>query len=72
MIAVTQRPREKQHIPDRGGNTRLEIMQELVAEGEVRSLYMDFVKVPYRSVPVRSRLASIASKLGVRDALEEP
>ncbi|MGN3705362.1 ParB N-terminal domain-containing protein [Achromobacter xylosoxidans] len=49
MIAVTQRPGEKQHIPAKGGNTRLEILQELVAEGEVRFLYMDFVKVPYRS-----------------------
>ena len=56
MIAVTQRPGEKQHIPAKGGNTRLEILQELVAEGEVRFLYMDFVKVPYRrAAPVTRR-----------------
>lgn len=27
MIAVTQRPGEKHHIPAKGGNTRLEILQ---------------------------------------------
>lgn len=48
MIAVTQRPGEKHHIPAKGGNTRLEILQELVAEGEMQFLHMDFVKVPYR------------------------
>ncbi len=49
MISVTQRPGEKHHIPAKGGNTRLEILQELVAEGETQFLHMDFVKVPYRS-----------------------
>ena len=49
MIAVTQRPGEKQYIPAKGGNTRLEILQELVAEGHMQFLHMDFVKVPYRS-----------------------
>ncbi|KAG0924533.1 hypothetical protein G6F31_019088 [Rhizopus arrhizus] len=49
MISVTQRPGEKHYIPAKGGNTRLEILQELVAEGESQFLHMDFVMVPYRS-----------------------
>ncbi|CAB3943434.1 hypothetical protein [Achromobacter piechaudii] len=49
LISVTQRPGEKHYIPAKGGNTRLEILQELVAEGESQFLHMDFVMVPYRS-----------------------
>lgn len=49
MVAVTQRLGEKHHIPAKGGNTRLEILQELVAGGETQFLHMDFLEVAYRS-----------------------
>lgn len=48
MISVTLRPGREYYVPAKGGNTRLEILQELVAEGETRFQYMDFIRVEYR------------------------
>ncbi|WP_454688180.1 hypothetical protein [Achromobacter aloeverae] len=47
MIVVTRRPDQKHYIPAKGGNTRVQILHELVDEGVKELEYIDFYEIPY-------------------------
>lgn len=47
MVTVTRRPGQDFYMPAKGGNTRIQILHELIDEGCAQFTHMDFREIPW-------------------------